>query len=101
MTTPVSAARGRSLGRRDARSVRRGAARSRAPIRSVLLDQTVLAGLGNIYANEALARAGISPLRRARAISARRIGAPGRRRPSKCWGRRWRRAERPCATAGS
>lgn len=55
-------------------ALRRGTARSRAPIRSVLLDQTVLAGLGNIYANEALARAGISPLRRARAISARRIG---------------------------
>jgi len=54
--------------------LRQAAARSRAPIRSVLLDQTVLAGLGNIYANEALARAGISPLRRARAISARRIG---------------------------
>ena len=55
--------------------LRRAAAGSRAPIRSVLLDQTVLAGLGNIYANEALARAGISPLRRARAISARRIDA--------------------------
>ena len=62
-----------SDGMREA--LRRGTARSRAPIRSVLLDQTVLAGLGNIYANEALARAGISPLRRARAISARRIGA--------------------------
>jgi len=46
---------------------------SRSPIRSVLLDQRVLAGVGNIYANEALARAGISPLRRANAISARRI----------------------------
>jgi formamidopyrimidine-DNA glycosylase len=53
----------------------RAAAASRAPIRSVLLDQTVLAGLGNIYANEALARAGISPLRRARSISATRVGA--------------------------
>jgi len=55
-------------------ALRRAAARSRAPIRSVLLDQTVLAGLGNIYANEALARAGISPLRRARAISSKRVG---------------------------
>lgn len=34
---------------------------SRAPIRNALLDQSVLAGLGNIYANEALARAGIRP----------------------------------------
>lgn len=33
----------------------------RAPIRNALLDQSVLAGLGNIYANEALARAGIRP----------------------------------------
>jgi formamidopyrimidine-DNA glycosylase len=53
----------------------RAAAGSRAPIRNVLLDQTRLAGLGNIYANEALARAGISPLRRARAISAARLAA--------------------------
>lgn len=56
-------------------ALRRATARSRAPIRSVLLDQTVLAGVGNIYANEALARAGISPLRRARSISDRRIVA--------------------------
>jgi len=49
------------------------ARRSDSPIRSVLLDQRVLAGVGNIYANEALARAGISPLRRASAIAARRI----------------------------
>lgn len=34
---------------------------SRAPIRNALLDQRCIAGLGNIYANEALARAGISP----------------------------------------
>ncbi len=47
--------------------------RSRSPIRSVLLDQRVLAGVGNIYANEALARAGISPLRRACAIAPRRM----------------------------
>jgi formamidopyrimidine-DNA glycosylase len=63
------------LGEGTYEALRRAAARSRAPIRSVLLDQTVLAGLGNIYANEALARAGISPLRRARSISVRRIKA--------------------------
>lgn len=34
---------------------------SRAPIRNALLDQSRIAGLGNIYANEALARAGIRP----------------------------------------
>jgi formamidopyrimidine-DNA glycosylase len=39
--------------------------RSRAPIRSWLLDQTKVAGIGNIYAAEALFRAGIHPKRRA------------------------------------
>jgi len=34
-------------------------------IKSVLLDQKVLAGVGNIYADEALCRAGIRPARRA------------------------------------
>ncbi len=33
----------------------------RRPIKSLLLDQTVLAGLGNIYADEALFEAGIHP----------------------------------------
>ena len=37
--------------------------RSRAPIRSWLLDQRRVAGVGNIYANEALHRAGIHPRR--------------------------------------
>jgi formamidopyrimidine-DNA glycosylase len=36
-----------------------------APIKSALVDQRLIAGLGNIYACEALYRAGISPLRRA------------------------------------
>ncbi|MGD1149200.1 MAG: bifunctional DNA-formamidopyrimidine glycosylase/DNA-(apurinic or apyrimidinic site) lyase [Thermoanaerobaculaceae bacterium] len=57
----------------DVEGALRAAGGSRSPIRSVLLDQHVLAGLGNIYANEALARAGISPLRRASAIAPRRI----------------------------
>jgi formamidopyrimidine-DNA glycosylase len=35
--------------------------RSRAPVRSWLLDQRKLAGVGNIYANEALYLAGIHP----------------------------------------
>ncbi len=33
------------------------------PIKTALLDQTVVAGLGNIYVSEALFHAGISPLR--------------------------------------
>lgn len=43
------------------------------PIKSALLDQRIVAGLGNIYVCEALYRAGIHPVRRARAVSARRV----------------------------
>ena len=43
------------------------------PIKSALLDQRIVAGLGNIYACEALFRARISPKRRAGQISAARI----------------------------
>ncbi len=45
------------------------------PIKSALLDQRIVAGLGNIYVCEALFRAGISPKRRAGRISARRVAA--------------------------
>lgn len=37
----------------------------RAPIKALLLDQRILAGLGNIYVDEALWRARVHPLRRA------------------------------------
>ena len=37
--------------------------RRRAPLKAVLLDQRVVAGLGNIYADEALWRARVNPLR--------------------------------------
>ena len=39
------------------------ARRSRAPVKAFLLDQTKVAGVGNIYADEALFRARIHPLR--------------------------------------
>jgi formamidopyrimidine-DNA glycosylase len=46
------------------------AARSRrAPIKTVLLDQEVLAGVGNIYADEALYLAGVRPTRPASALT--------------------------------
>ncbi|MEO0370949.1 MAG: bifunctional DNA-formamidopyrimidine glycosylase/DNA-(apurinic or apyrimidinic site) lyase [Pseudomonadota bacterium] len=45
------------------------------PIKSALLDQRIVAGLGNIYVCEALYRAGISPKRRAGAISKPRVAA--------------------------
>ena len=40
----------------------RALSRSRQPIKLRLLDQSVLAGVGNIYASEALFRAGIAPI---------------------------------------
>ncbi|PTW47680.1 DNA-(apurinic or apyrimidinic site) lyase [Rhodovulum kholense] len=43
------------------------------PIKAALLDQRVVAGLGNIYVCEALHRAGISPLRQAGRIAAARL----------------------------
>jgi formamidopyrimidine-DNA glycosylase len=43
------------------------------PIKSALLDQTVVAGIGNIYASEALFRARISPRRLAGSLGPARI----------------------------
>lgn len=40
-----------------------------APIKAALLDQRAVAGLGNIYASEALHRAGISPRRKAASVA--------------------------------
>ena len=42
---------------------------SRQPVKVKLLDQSLVAGVGNIYASEALFRAGISPRRAARKLS--------------------------------
>lgn len=42
-------------------------------IKAVLLDQSVVAGLGNIYVDEALHRAGLRPTRRANKISLKDI----------------------------
>ncbi|MFD2238778.1 bifunctional DNA-formamidopyrimidine glycosylase/DNA-(apurinic or apyrimidinic site) lyase [Aureimonas populi] len=47
-----------------------------APLKAVLLDQTIIAGLGNIYVCEALWRAGLSP-RRAAGTLVRKDGRPG------------------------
>jgi len=44
-------------------------ARRRAPIKSLLLDQRALAGVGNIYADEALFAAGLHPQRPAGSLS--------------------------------
>lgn len=45
----------------------------RSPIKAALLDQTVVAGLGNIYVCEALHQAGISPTRLAGSLTRPRI----------------------------
>jgi formamidopyrimidine-DNA glycosylase len=48
---------------------------SRAPIKAMLLDQKRIAGVGNIYADEALFRARIHPLRRADRINRKQASA--------------------------
>jgi formamidopyrimidine-DNA glycosylase len=42
---------------------------SRQAVKKVLMDQRVVVGIGNIYANEALWRAGVDPSREARSLS--------------------------------
>lgn len=57
----------------DAEALAARLAGRRARVKSLLLDQRVLAGLGNIYADEALFRAGIHPLRLGENLSAGEI----------------------------
>lgn len=47
----------------------------RAPVKALLLDQRVVAGLGNIYVSESLFRAGIDPRRAAGRIGRARLDA--------------------------
>jgi formamidopyrimidine-DNA glycosylase len=47
--------------------------RRSAPVKAALLDQQAMAGIGNIYADEALFLAGISPKRAANSISKPRV----------------------------
>src|SRR5260370_11240744 len=49
-------------------------ARSRRSLKTLLLDQTKVLGLGNIYAAEALFRAGINPFKIAAQLSSPRVG---------------------------
>jgi formamidopyrimidine-DNA glycosylase len=50
-------------------------ARRRAPVKAVLLDQRALAGVGNIYADEALWRAKVHPLTPADALTPSEVKA--------------------------
>jgi formamidopyrimidine-DNA glycosylase len=59
----------------DAAALARVCHRRKVPIKVTLLDQRVVAGVGNIYASEALFEARISPKRRAATI-ATATGAP-------------------------
>jgi formamidopyrimidine-DNA glycosylase len=56
----------------DGEVLRRAARTRSAAIKQVLMDSRVVAGVGNIYANEALFRAGIRPTTPARRLSAAR-----------------------------
>ncbi|WP_116133257.1 bifunctional DNA-formamidopyrimidine glycosylase/DNA-(apurinic or apyrimidinic site) lyase [Tropicimonas sp. IMCC34043] len=47
----------------------------RSPVKAALLDQRVLAGLGNIYVCEVLHRAGIAPTRRCDRLARARVAA--------------------------
>ena len=117
---PLRHRRARALGpRRWTRSSRRASASSRwarsftaerlralargrrAPVKAFLLDQRQIAGVGNIYADEALFRARIHPLRaggQADARAARRAARGGRRRAERGHRRRRRDDRRlpPC-----
>ena len=98
------AARGRAddprVHRRASARARRAAAR--APVKAFLLDQRRIAGVGNIYADEALFRAGIHPLRPAgradRAAVRRGCATRSRRR---CWPGSRPRARRSTTSATS
>ena len=88
------------------REFRRGCAVAAGRLKSLLLDQSFVAGVGNIYADEALWRARLHPLRSAvvaptagRAAAVR--GDPGgpRRRPSSGAAPRSTTTRRPTATA--
>jgi formamidopyrimidine-DNA glycosylase len=48
--------------------------RSRRPLKIALMDQTAIAGLGNIQVSEALHRAGLDPRRRADTLTAVEVG---------------------------
>jgi formamidopyrimidine-DNA glycosylase len=57
----------------DARELRKRLAGRTAPIKLLLLDQRIIAGLGNIYVCEALYRAGIHPKRAGGSMSLERL----------------------------
>ena len=80
LLSPARLARHAALGRMgpeplgpefDGAALARACAGRRTSLKAALLDQRVVAGLGNIYASEALHLAGLSPKRRASTIATR------------------------------
>jgi formamidopyrimidine-DNA glycosylase len=55
----------------EADELYRSLRRRRSPLKAVLLDQKAIAGVGNIYADESLHRAGLRPTRLASTVSRR------------------------------
>lgn len=70
------------------------------PVKTLLLDQTKVAGLGNIYVDEALFRAGIRPMRHSDSVTKKKRSAS--MKPSSPSSRRaWNTAERRSATSSA
>ena len=95
----VRRARARAVRPRRRRDLKRRLAGRKAAIKLLLLDQRIVAGLGNIYVCEALFRARINPQAGRRVGVAATARAAGRRRSAKCSTKRSRPADRPCATS--
>ena len=68
--TPPASSRWRSISTASS-TLFRG---RKTPIKSALLNQKLLRGVGNIYADESLFRAGIRPRRRASSITREQLG---------------------------
>ena len=54
------------------------------PIKSALLNQKLLSGVGNIYADESLFRAGIRPRRKAKSLTRSELARLHAKAPAKC-----------------
>ena len=57
----------------DPGTLKQRLSRRRTPVKTALLDQGIIAGIGNMYADEALFAARIHPLRRANDLSAEEV----------------------------
>jgi formamidopyrimidine-DNA glycosylase len=58
----------------DVAALRAKLSTTRRAVKAAIMDQAILAGVGNIYATEALFRAGVHPARAASSLSKREVG---------------------------